>query len=318
MLKLPAFVRWTSRRTSARLVDDSLDAFVSERASDSIPPAPHHADRVGRRTVAAGVVAFGVLPALLLGGYALDLVQWPARTAPSASLTIESDPAGAEVHIDGSRKGTTPLTVRVAPGPQTVEVVLGEHRQTLRAEAADGATVVHRVAFIASAPPAAVPVKTSGTRPSRGGASADRPAGPVAGWLSVSSPVRLQVIQGAQVVGATDTPRIMLAAGRHELQFANDELGFSQRRVVTVQAGRSTSIRIDVPTAPLNLNAIPWADAWVDGRRIGTTPIGNFQVPIGTHEVLFRHPQLGERREAVVVSLSKPARVSVDMREPRP
>ena len=319
MLKLPAFVRWTSRRTSARPVDDGLEAFGSERGSDRRPSAPDRTESIDRRTVAAGLLAFGVLPALVLGGYALDRSRWPSPSGPpSASLTIESDPAGAEVHIDGSRQGTTPLTLQVSLGPQTVEVVMGEHRQTLNTNAAEGANVVHRVTFVPAPAPPTVPVKTSGSTPSRRTTRADRPAGPVAGWLSVSSPVRLQIIQGSQVIGTTDTPRIMVAAGRHQLQFANAELGFSHRRVVDVQPGRSASVRVEVPTAPLNLNAVPWADAWVDGVRAGTTPIGNFRVPIGTHEVVFRHPQLGERRETVVVSLSKPARVSVDMREPRP
>ena len=43
------------------------------------------------------------------------------------------------------------------------------------------------------------------------------------------------------------------------------------------------------------LNAQPWADVWVDGERVGETPIGNVAVPIGPHEVVFRHPQLGEQ-----------------------
>lgn len=319
MLKLPAFFRRTSRRTSTRPVDDSLEAFGSERSSGQIPSSPNPVESVGRRTVAAGLLAFGVLPALVIGGYALDGVRRPSPPLTmSASLTIESDPAGAEVHIDGTRKGTTPLTLRVAPGPQTVEVVLGEHRQTWHANAAEGANVVHRVAFVPAADPPAVPVKTSGSAPSRRTTRAGRPAGPVAGWLSVRSPVRLQIMQGSQVIGTTDSPRIMVPAGRHQLKFANPELGFSHQRVVNVQPGRNASVQIEVPSAPLNLNAIPWADAWVDGAHVGTTPIGNYRVPIGTHEVLFRHPQLGERRETVVVSLSKPARVSVDMREPRP
>jgi len=35
-------------------------------------------------------------------------------------------------------------------------------------------------------------------------------------------------------------------------------------------------------------------------------------VPIGTHQVLFRHPQLGERRESVVVNVKGPNRVAAD------
>jgi hypothetical protein len=37
-------------------------------------------------------------------------------------------------------------------------------------------------------------------------------------------------------------------------------------------------------------------------------------VPIGTHEVIFRHPELGERRSSVNVATGAPTKVSVDLR----
>jgi hypothetical protein len=64
------------------------------------------------------------------------------------------------------------------------------------------------------------------------------------------------------------------------------------------------------------LNAQPWAEVWVDGEKKGETPIGNFSVPIGTHEVVFRHPELGERVVSTTVTVTTPARVIVDMRKP--
>ena len=51
------------------------------------------------------------------------------------------------------------------------------------------------------------------------------------------------------------------------------------------------------------------------GERAGDTPIGNLQTAIGRHEVVFRHPDLGESRHTVTVTASAPARVSVDMRK---
>ena len=37
-------------------------------------------------------------------------------------------------------------------------------------------------------------------------------------------------------------------------------------------------------------------------------------VPIGTHEIVFRHPDLGERRTTATVTTGAPTRVSMDMR----
>ena len=62
------------------------------------------------------------------------------------------------------------------------------------------------------------------------------------------------------------------------------------------------------------INAIPWAEVLVDGTRVGETPIGNITVPIGTHEVIFRHPELGERRLTVTVTTGEPVKVGVDLR----
>ena len=59
---------------------------------------------------------------------------------------------------------------------------------------------------------------------------------------------------------------------------------------------------------------MPWAEVWIDGHRVGETPIGNLDVPIGPHEVVFKHPQFGEKRHAISVTLSAPVRLSVDMK----
>ena len=58
---------------------------------------------------------------------------------------------------------------------------------------------------------------------------------------------------------------------------------------------RSTCLMVVV-----NLNALPWAEVWIDGRRIGETPLANIKIPLGDHEAVFRHPQLSERRQAFV------------------
>jgi hypothetical protein len=64
----------------------------------------------------------------------------------------------------------------------------------------------------------------------------------------------------------------------------------------------------------VNLNASPWAEVWLDGRRIGETPIGNLAVPIGPHEIVFRHPEFGEKKHAVSVTTAAPVRLSVSMK----
>jgi serine/threonine-protein kinase len=67
-------------------------------------------------------------------------------------------------------------------------------------------------------------------------------------------------------------------------------------------------------TGSLNVNALPWAEILIDGRAFGETPLANIVLPVGTHEILFRHPQLGEQTRTVVIGPEGPTRVSVDLR----
>ncbi len=116
------------------------------------------------------------------------------------------------------------------------------------------------------------------------------------------------------MIGSTDADRIMMASGRHDIQLVNDTLGYQAKRVVQVVPGKVASLNIDLPQGVININASPWAEVWIDGRRAGETPIGNLPLSIGPHEVVFRHPQLGEKKQAVSVTLSAPVRLSMDMK----
>ena len=55
------------------------------------------------------------------------------------------------------------------------------------------------------------------------------------------------------------------------------------------------------------------AEVTVDGRALGETPIANFTLRAGTHEIVFRHPQHGELKQTVVVKAGENGRVTVNM-----
>ena len=107
----------------------------------------------------------------------------------------------------------------------------------------------------------------------------------------------------------------MMSVGDHTLQIVNEALGYRATRTVQVSPGKVSPMRVDIPKGTAALNASPWAEVWIDGERIGDTPMGNVSLPIGTHDVLFRHPELGEQRHTVTITLSATARLSVDMRK---
>ena len=105
----------------------------------------------------------------------------------------------------------------------------------------------------------------------------------------------------------------MVAAGRHDILLANRALDYQESRHVEVAAGTTTSVRVDAPKVTLSVNARPWADVAIDGNDIGQTPIANVTATVGTHQLVFRHPQFGERRQSVVLTGKGPNRIAVDL-----
>jgi hypothetical protein len=134
------------------------------------------------------------------------------------------------------------------------------------------------------------------------------------GGFRISAPVEVHVLDGERLLGSSADGPIIAAAGRHEFEFVNSAIGYRARRVVDVKAGEITSVSVSVPDGMLNVNAIPWAAVWIDGTSYGETPLGNLSVAPGEHEVVFRHPQFGERREKATVRAETTTHVAVNFR----
>jgi hypothetical protein len=250
----------------------------------SLPPGAHRLELVNgteRRTVPISITA---------GGQAsqyFELQQQPVTA--NGQLSVRTDPPGARVTVDGQPRGVAPVLVAdLAPGPHTVVVEsdAGSVQQAVNIEAGVTAALV-------------VPLITR--------------SAPVSGWVSVTAPVEMQLFEGGRMIGTTQSDRVMVSSGRHEIEVVNETLGYRATKTVTVAPGKVTAIAIELPRGVLSVNAVPWAEVWVDGERIGETPIGNVSLAIGPHEVIFRNPKFKEQRHAVMVTLAAPARLSVDL-----
>lgn len=133
--------------------------------------------------------------------------------------------------------------------------------------------------------------------------------------LAVTAPVPLRLYVKGRLVGTTEAESTMLPQGSHQIEFVNEAVGFRARRTVAIRAGATSALKLEAPPGMLHINAVPWAEVWIDGERIGETPIGNLPVRIGSREIVFRHPDLGERRTTAVVTLKEPVRISLDLRK---
>jgi hypothetical protein len=229
------------------------------------------------------------IPITITAGAQLSQYIELPKVVSAGQLTVRTEPAGARISVDGLPLGRTPVTVELAPGQHsvTLESDLGSVTQTVTIEAGVPASLV-------------VPLGAT-------------PGAVLSGWISVNSPVVMELYEQGRLLGTSGIDRIMLPAGKHEIELANAALAFRDTRTVQVTGGRVSAINVTLPKGTMSLNAVPWATVSVDGENIGDTPIGNFPITIGPHEVVFRNPQLGEQRRVITVTLQSPLRLSVDM-----
>jgi hypothetical protein len=253
----------------------------------SLAPGAHTLELVitetERRTIPVTITA---------GGQVSQFFELPKTVPGVGRLLVRSEPSGARVTVDGHVFGRAPVTVEgLTPGSHLVvlENDLGAIKEAVNIEAGATASLV-------------VPMNA--------------PQGaPLSGWISVSAPADVQLFENGKLLGSSRVDRIMVTAGRHDLEIVNEALGFRGTQTVNVAPGQVTTIRPEWPKGAIAFNALPWADVFVDGKLIGETPIGNIALPIGPHEVVFRHPELGEHRVTHTVTLGTPARLSVDLKK---
>jgi hypothetical protein len=221
----------------------------------------------------------------------LELADASAKpVATTGVLHVQTEPSGQAITVDGVERGQSPLTVS--------DLSEGDHTVVARGTAG---TVRRSVAIKAGA---AVSLVFSPTAP----------VTPAPGWLSVQSDTRLELRENGKLIGTTETEQLMLPAGPHDIELVNEAVGYRSSRQIEVAPGKTTVVPVELPFGTININAQPWADVWIAGERIGETPIANLSRRVGSYEIVFRHPQLGERRENVVVTLRQPVRLGVDMR----
>jgi len=263
--------------------DDAASGYADARASA----------RAALATIAAAifaVIAIGegiALARLTLAGAAVP----PPVAGP---ITLDSPQPGDAVFVNGRQVGVTPLLLTLSPDVRAVRV---------QAKAAPLPEITPAVATVAPERPAdlaAAAALAQAGREKRGG-------------LRLVSPVEVQVLEGEHVLGSTADGPIVTTAGRHDLDFINAAIGFRSRQTVDIKAGQIVRMTITPPDGRVSVNAAPWAQVSIDGNTVGDTPLANLPLSAGEHQITFRHPQLGEQTQKVIVKAGALTRVSATL-----
>jgi PEGA domain len=282
-------------KTPVEAYDFNTGQMVSLSPSwerDPVPRATAHARRdvvLWRpgKWVRPIVATLAILAIVEVGYLSVRFFLRERQSSGEASSTQTSRPAVAE-----RSAVTVPSSPNVASGPAIARgkngLPAGKARDHGRTPSAQSATT-----------PQGAAVATPGTL----------------GWFSLSLPIQAQIFENAHFVGTSDGRRVMLPAGRHELELVNESLRYREWRSVEIQSGRATSLAVVLPAGRLQVNAIPWSEVLIDGKRVGETPLGDLRLPIGAHRIVFRHPQLGELTRTATIVAGVSTRISVNFNQ---
>lgn len=301
----------------------ALVGHVRPSAEPSADPYAHFFSpgRRSRRLSTAAVVLGAVTVVGAVGW--IWSTSGPSRSSGATpefgTFVLSSHPPGALVAVDGVPAGATPLALRLAAGSHSIVATASNGRsERLSATVAAGESASRHLML--ESPEASAGAgdderrETISAQTPPPASSAAAPAvAPSPGFVTFTAPFDLRIFEGGNLLGAAGE-RIRVRPGAHTFTLVNDQLGFRNEQAVVVGAGRSLRRVIEQSSAPLNINATPWAEVVIGGRSVGETPLANISLPIGSHKVTLRHPTLGEREVEVTVGLDRPNRLVVDLR----
>jgi PEGA domain-containing protein len=203
----------------------------------------------------------------------------------TGGVHVISTPVGAQVLVDGKARGVTPLTL--------TDLIVGRHTIELKSEAGD----VQRTVNVAA------------------NATTEIDESIFSGWLAVISPFDLAISEGGRALRLDERNQVMLPPGRHTVRLLNRALAYEAERDVELKPGETTTLTVKPPPSTITVTATETVEVWLDGVRIGETPVDARPIELGAHDVLVRRAGGGDRRFPVTITVS-PFTLNVDFTKP--
>lgn len=209
-------------------------------------------------------------------------------------LQIDSDPAGAEVYIDGDYQpaGTTPFTSKwLSPGKHTLQFKMPVYKTRTMEVAVPGNGATQSVEAVLQ---------------------------PNFAEVSVSAPGESEIYINNELKGVGRWSG-RLNAGLYTVE-ARKASHYSSSQSVEVEAGDKRTVTLSAPTpryGSLNVNTRPvGATVSVDGTALtGTTPNIYADILIGEHTLTIAKPGYAEAEQRITVEEGKVLPVSITLTE---
>jgi eukaryotic-like serine/threonine-protein kinase len=214
-------------------------------------------------------------------------------TVGGVEVEVTSTPSGAAISVDGTdAKKTTPAIVSLPPG--------SEHLITAHLEGytAKGAKVTPE-----AGKKTAVDVGLTAL------------AGHGSGLLDLDSEPTAEVSIDGRVMGNTPLRKLSLPAGPVVVKIHSNKLGVSKTIKLAIVKGETLQRNVVFGKGQLVFDVRPWADVYMGGKKLGTTPMPPVSLYEGTYAIKLVNSELGiERVVQATVRAGKTKKVIEKMR----
>jgi hypothetical protein len=212
----------------------------------------------------------------------------PAETRPPAGarratggLRVKTTPAGARVLVDGKDRGVTPLTL--------ADLTPGSHEVALESSAG----TINRSVTVAANETAEIDESI------------------FSGWVAVYAPFEVVISENGRVLRPDERNQFLLPPGIHQIRLMNKRLAYDSVQRVEVKPGETIALRLTPDPSTMTVTASDAAEVWLDGARVGETPLNALPVPLGTHDLVVKRVTGGERRFPITIG-ANPFTLHVD------
>jgi serine/threonine-protein kinase len=216
----------------------------------------------------------------------------PVKIIEKGSIYVTSTPTGAQVLINGAEKGTTPCKIdNIESGKfYAIQVTKPKHiAYSTRFKLDDTKDVrkfhasLEKVGSTITKP---IPPPTEPIEKEKAVFSLrSRPKG--ATFYLDGEPIKSKRIKLVPETNYTISARLN---GYKEWSDTYKPTP-GEKKVITARLSKIT--RPKKPEAYLTVNVKPWATVYVDGTKVGTSPINNYQISVGIHSLRLVNKQLG-------------------------
>lgn len=119
------------------------------------------------------------------------------------------------------------------------------------------------------------------------------------GAVHIDSNLPVSVYEATKLLGVTPC-ELQLPPGKHTLRLVGRAEKVLKLARLTLHEGSTQSLSIHFAKGRLAVDAVPWADVFLDGARVGATPVQGIEVWDGLHALRLVAPQ-GEKALQVEV-----------------